>query len=67
MSWRVHDVVSIDVGRDVDLEDDGVWQVAFAPRRYSFIFIDGHYSLDDQIHHNTVKKRGSNNKHKLLY
>jgi hypothetical protein len=30
-----------------NLEDDGVWQVVFATRRYSFIFTDGHYSLDD--------------------
>jgi hypothetical protein len=36
------------LAHDADLEDDGVWQVAFAPGRYSFIFTDGHYSLDDR-------------------
>jgi hypothetical protein len=30
---------------DVDLEDDGVWHVAFVPDIYSFIFICGHHSL----------------------
>jgi hypothetical protein len=36
------------LARDVDLEDVGVWQVSFVPRLCSFIFIGGHYSLEDQ-------------------
>ena len=29
-----------------DLENDGVWQVAFVLGSYSFIFIGNYYSLD---------------------
>jgi hypothetical protein len=36
------------LAHDVDLEDDGVWQVAFVPGLCSFIFTGGHYSLEDQ-------------------
>jgi hypothetical protein len=33
---------------DLDLEDDGVWHVAFVPKRYSFIFTSSPHSLEDQ-------------------
>jgi hypothetical protein len=36
------------LAHDADLEDDGVWHVAFVPERYSFIFTGGHHSLEDQ-------------------
>jgi hypothetical protein len=34
------------LAHDVDLEDDGIWQVSFVPRLRSLVFTSGHYSLD---------------------
>jgi hypothetical protein len=36
------------LARDANMEDVGVLQVDFNSRKYSFIFTDGHYSLDNQ-------------------
>jgi hypothetical protein len=36
------------LARDVDLEDVGVWQVAYVLGLYSFILRNGQYSLEDR-------------------